>query len=164
MSGKILKYNITLNAKDIWVFSVYSANRAYLGVFNLLFTLVSLYYLFAAWKSLSPGKRLLFLACALMFSVIQPAILYLKALRQAKTETISKGFAITLSEEGIHILQGENEANANWDQVYKTLIRKNVVVIYFAPLSGYLIPSRYIGDSREDLETLLKAKTRVSRF
>ena len=156
MSEKKLEFDIKLNEKDIWIFSLYSSNRAYLGIFNALFTLASLYVLVSTWGESGISRKLVFLACALMFSVIQPAILYLKAARQAKTETIKKGFRLELSEE--------NVVTASWEEVYKTMIRKNMIVIYFAPLRGYLIPARYFEGNREKLEALLKEKTMLIKF
>lgn len=164
MSEKKLEFDIKLNEKDIWIFSLYSSNRAYLGIFNALFTLASLYVLVSTWGESGISRKLVFLACALMFSVIQPAILYLKAARQAKTEMIKKGFKLELSEENIVVTQDKNVVTASWEEVYKTMIRKNMIVIYFAPLRGYLIPARYFEGNREKLEALLKEKTMLIKF
>ncbi len=164
MSDRVLKYEIKLDKNDIWYFSLYSANRAYLGIFNLLFTMASVYFLINSWYELSLSRKILFLVCSLMFSVIQPAILYLKATKQASTDTIKKGFVLELSKEEILVSQDGNTLNVAWEEVYKTMIRKSMIVIYFAPLRGYLIPNRYLGDTREELENLLKEKTRVTRF
>lgn len=159
-----LEYNIKLTTKDIWIFSLYNANRLYLGIFNLLFTIASIYFLFSSWDLLSNAKRILYIVCALMFTVIQPAMLYLKAAKQAKTDAIKKGFKIVMTDETIKVIQGEAEYETAWDTVYKTFISKMLIVIYFAAFRGYLLPARYIKESRIELETLLKEKTKVVKF
>lgn len=164
MSEKILKYNIKLNKNDIWIFSMYSANRAYLGIFNLLFTLASIYLLISSWSDISISRRFLFLFCALMFSVIQPCILYLKAAKQEKNDSIRKGFTLELSSKELLVSQDGESINISWEEVYKTMITKTMIVIYFAPLRGYLIPKRYFTDTKNEIEKLLKEKTRLTRF
>ena len=75
-----------------------------------------------------------------------------------------RGFVLELSKEEILVRQDGNTLNAAWEEVYKTMLRKSMIVIYFAPLRGYLIPNRYLDNTREELENLLKEKTRVTRF
>ena len=38
-----VRFRIQITAKDLWMFSMYHSNKGYLGVFNLFFTLASLW-------------------------------------------------------------------------------------------------------------------------
>ena len=58
-------FHIQMDAKDLWMFSMYHANKGYLGVFNVLFTLASLYLLVTQWSQTGMGRRLLLLVCVL---------------------------------------------------------------------------------------------------
>ena len=77
------RFHIQMQAKDLWKFSMYHANKGYLLVFNVLFTLASLYLLVTKWGETGAAYRLLLLVCVMMFTVWQPGILFLKALKQA---------------------------------------------------------------------------------
>lgn len=99
-----------------------------------------------------------------MFSVIQPCILYLKAAKQEKNDSIRKGFTLELSDKELLVSQDGESINISWEEVYKTMITKTMIVIYFAPLRGYLIPKRYFTDTKNEIEKLLKEKTRLTRF
>lgn len=161
---KKFEYNITLNTKDIWIFSLYNANKNFLGLFNIFFSFASVYFLVVSWSYLSINKKIIYLICASMFTIIQPAILYLKALKQANSERIKKGYKIIFSDENIEVSQEEQVYTAKWEEVYKTLISKRQIVVFFAPLRGYLIPKRYLQEDRIEFENLLREKTKVVRF
>ena len=99
-----------------------------------------------------------------MFSVIQPAMLYRKAVLQAKNPAIKAGLKLKLSEQGVRIEQQEQKVDFTWEQVYRTMIRKPMIMIYFNHRSGYLIPERYLGAEREALIGLLKKHTKQIGF
>ena len=74
-----IKIDMQLNAKDIWLFSMYHSNRGFLLIFNVLFTIVMYYYMITSWNTIDIPRKILFLALANMFLIIQPAMLYLKS-------------------------------------------------------------------------------------
>ena len=47
------EYDISLNAKDLWLFSMYNSNRGYMLIFNILFTIGSLVYMIVSWNQIS---------------------------------------------------------------------------------------------------------------
>ena len=44
------QFHVQVTAKNLWMFSMYHSNKGYLGIFNLLFTLASLYLLVVRWS------------------------------------------------------------------------------------------------------------------
>ena len=86
-----IKIDMQLNAKDIWLFSMYHSNRGFLLIFNVLFTVVMYYYMITSWNTIDIPRKILFLALANMFLIIQPAMLYLKSAKQARSEAIRAG-------------------------------------------------------------------------
>ncbi len=164
MSKKVLKYSIKLNVNDIWLFSFYTANKGFLGIFNLIFTLASIYILISTWNTSDITRKIVFLISALLFSIIQPVILYIKALKQSKTIGIKKGFALDISNDGLRVSQDDDIIELDWNHIYKTKLMKSMIIIYLSPLRAYLIPKRYIVDDKEDLFTLLKNNTKITRF
>ena len=64
-----VRFRIQITAKDLWMFSMYHSNKGYLGVFNLFFTLASLWLLVTRWSDVTVAYRILLLICVLMFTV-----------------------------------------------------------------------------------------------
>ncbi len=159
MVAEKIVLEIHLNAKDLWRFSMHHANRGLQGVFNVGFSVIWLGMLIVNFQKLQTSNKLLYLFLALTFSVIQPAILYLKSMKQARTEGIRKGIRLTFSDEAFEVAQGEAGGILKWEEIYKTKFFKDMIVIYSTSMHGYLIPQRYWGEKKEALFALLKAKT-----
>ena len=156
--------DMRLSTKDIWKFSLYHASRGFQGVFNVLITVVSLGYLIFRWNMLAVNHRVILLLLGLLFSVIQPAILYIKAASQARSEAIEQGMHLEFSNEGIDARQGDQEIHYTWDNVYKSMIKRDLLIIYFDHVRAYLVPKRYWQKDREKLLTIIRANTRVRNF
>lgn len=54
-----------------------------------------------------------------MFTVWQPALLYMKAAKQAKTKAVKEPMDMTCSKEGILIEQAGQSQEITWDQIVK---------------------------------------------
>lgn len=156
--------DIKLNTNDIWLFSMYHSNRGFLGIFNIIFTIASIYSLAVKWNEINIGMRFIFILCASLFSVVQPVILYLKAAKQAKSQGIRDGFIIELDEKTLKVSQKQQSAVFNWEDIFKTMIRKKMIIIYLDNIRAYLIPNRYLENNEKEILTLLNSKTRVVRF
>ena len=63
-------FPVTLNAAELWKFSMYHANKGYLGVFNVLFTIAAVYLLITQWAVVSGPYRVLLVMCVLMFTCL----------------------------------------------------------------------------------------------
>ncbi len=155
--------DIKLNEKDIWLFSMYHANKGFLGFFNLLFTSVSIFYLIKNFAILAPSRRLLFVFCALMFTVIQPTSLYIKAKKQAKNKYIKEPIHIAIFGEGVTVEQAGVKGDFAWDNVYKTAVSKNMLIIYLSKARAYLIPKRYYDDNYEKILKVLSENTKIEK-
>ena len=105
---KEMRFEVRLTAKELWQFSMYHANAGAAGMFNLIFTAAALFLLVFRWGMLTAAYRLLMFGCVLIFTVLQPMLLYGKVRRQAKTPAIAEPMYLTFKEEGF--LQEELQA------------------------------------------------------
>ena len=150
-----IKIDMQLNAKDIWLFSMYHSNRGFLLIFNVLFTIVMYYYMITSWK-------ILFLALANMFLLIQPAMLYLKSAKQARSEAIRAGLSLEMNDEGIVVSSKGESIDFKWESGFRSRIVPGIIIIYVDAVRGYLLPDRYTKEKKEKIVAVLKEKTRVS--
>lgn len=161
---KKFTFDIQLNANDIWLYSMYNAYRGFLGVFNVLFTIACIYSLIATWNGIDMGRRLLLVLCISMFTVIQPALLYLKANKQARNEYIRAGMHMEIDDKGISVTQGEQHGEFEWNRIHKSMIKSRMVIIFLDNIRAYLIPARYWGKDESELKNMVREKTRVAKW
>lgn len=157
MSGeKELRFHVRMTVNDLWRFSMYHANRSYMGVFNLLFTVAPIYLLFFQGENLLLPQRFLLVVCACMFSVIQPSMLLLKARRQAQSRSAREPIDLTFREEGLLAEQAGEQMELEWERVSQVRRIPGELLIYTDRIHAYLLPDRAVADRREELNDYLK--------
>ena len=159
-----IKIDMQLNAKDIWLFSMYHSNRGFLLIFNVLFTAVMYYYMITSWNKIDTPRKILFLVLANMFLIIQPAMLYLKSAKQARSEAIRAGLSLEMNDEGIVVSSKGESVDFKWESGFRSRIVPGIIIIYVDAVRGYLLPDRYTKANKERIVAILKEKTRVSIF
>lgn len=150
------QFHIRTEAKDLWRFSMYHANKGYLGVFNVLFTLASLYLLVSQWSSTSTAYRLLLLVCVLMFTVWQPGLLFLKAMKQTKNDRLKVPVDMTFTKDGFTVAQEDQSMEVTWDQVGRVVGIKGEYILYMGRVRAYLLPDRIMGEKKEPFAAFLR--------
>lgn len=156
--NKIIELKMKITTRDLWIFSMYHSNRGFQGVFNIIFTLAWFYLLIT--QELDIPRRIAYLVCAMMFSVIQPLLLYLKSMKQAKTDAIRQEFILSIQEKGLKVTQANSSGEFAWEDIYKTMFYPNLIIIYVDIRRAYLIPKRYWKENQKELIQILKEKTR----
>ena len=134
-----LVLDIKLTANDLWRFSLYHSYRGFQGVFSFLFSVAALYVLIATWTTATLSYRILIIVCALMFTVWQPFVLYMKAARQAKRSAIHDGMTLSFSVEGIVVTQGQEKLELLWQDVMMVKRVGKLLIIYMDRIHAYLI-------------------------
>ena len=157
-----IKIDMQLNAKDIWLFSMYHSNRGFLLIFNVIFTIVMYYYIITSWNTLDVPRKIMFVLLANMFLIIQPAMLYLKSAKQARSEAIRAGLLLEMNDEGIVVSSKGESIDFKWESGFRSRIVPGIIIIYVDAVRGYLLPDRYTKENNEKIVAVLKEKTRVS--
>ena len=157
-----IKIDMQLNAKDIWLFSMYHSNRGFLLVFNVLFTIVMYYYMITSWNKIDTPRKIMFVLLSNMFLLIQPAMLYLKSAKQARSEAIRAGLSLEMNDEGIVVSSKGESIDFKWESGFRSRIVPGIIIIYVDAVRGYLLPDRYTKENKEKIVAVLKEKTRVS--
>ena len=139
-------YTVQLTGKDLWIFSMYHSYRGYLGIFNLLFTLASAYLLIVRWHEVTIPYKMLLIVCVLMFTVWQPLLLLLKAMKQASGEKMKTAIDMTFDQAGLRIAQRDQTVEIPWEQILKIVRIRGEYIFYMGRVNAYLLPARYVTD------------------
>ncbi len=142
---RTFQFQIRVSAGDLWRFSMYHANKGYLGIFNVLFTLGSLYLLVTKWGTAQLYQKLLLLICVLMFTVWQPGLLFLR-----------EPVTMTFAEEGFTVVQGDQSMEVTWDQIGRVVGIPGELILYMGRIRAYLLPDRILGGEKEAFAAFLR--------
>lgn len=145
-----IRFEVRLTAKELWQFSMYHANSGAMGLFNLIFTVAALFLLVFRWGMLTGAYRLLLLGCVLIFTVLQPLLLYGKVRRQAKSPAITEPMYLTFGKEGLQVEQSGQSAQFTWEQMGRMDKKPGLIVLYMDRVHAYLLPKTVLGEKEEE--------------
>ena len=151
-----MKFSVKMTAKDLFEFSMYNSYSGAMGIFNVIFTVGALALLAVTWGWVSVYQKILLVFCALIFTVIQPALLYFKSKKQAEMIGFSTPVNITLSDEKILVEQAGVEGELEWGQIWKAVRIRTMYILKVGPSHAYLIPNASLEGREQELKKLLK--------
>ena len=109
-----------IGVKDLYHFLMIYNYKSFGGILGLFISIVCLIYLVISFQDNGSGANLLFLFLGLLFTVLQPIMLFQKAAQQATTSpAFREPLEYELNEEGIVIRQKAEEVPVAWDAIVK---------------------------------------------
>ena len=158
-----LVFTVKLTAKDLWKFSLYHSNKGMLGIFNVIFSLAALFLLVTTLGSNTAMYRALLIICALMFTVWQPFLLYLKAAKQSKSPVIRNPMDLSFSREGIVVTQNTERLELIWENIGRVERIRGMMIVYMDKVHAYLLPDSITGEKKEALSELFRESLPAER-
>ncbi|MCI8949547.1 MAG: YcxB family protein [Lachnospiraceae bacterium] len=149
--------------KELWKFSMIYANKGFRGIVNLILVGGSIFLLLTRWSSLELFQRLLLVFIIFLFVIWQPAMLYPKALRQAKELEKQPPLVLAFGEEGVEVTQGSEGGHIEWDDISKIEIVGDMVIVYGDRAHASLIPRASMGADEDGFRKLVRDKLPKAR-
>ena len=154
-----MKISINMTRKDLFTFSVYNSFSGMSGLFNVIWTVV---WIAAFVVSFSVPQyqlvhRFAMIFCAMLFTVIQPCVIWRRTGRQAKTDAFKQTIYLTLGEK-ILVEQAEASGEIEWKQVRKVVRLKSMYILDMGYGRAYLLPNASVEGREEELIAVLREK------
>lgn len=152
-----VEFDIRLTTGELYEFSMRHTYSGLSGVAGLVISFGSLLICAFDYKHMETIAIAALIVIGLLFTVIQPAMLYGKAKVQVKkNESINTSLHYRLSEDGIEVSQGEQKALVKWYEVRKRKLVKNAMYLYMSPIRAFIFPRSQCGGHFDDAVTLVK--------
>lgn len=154
---KEIEFDIGLTTNELYAFSMHHTYLSFSGVLGLAISFGSLIICVLNFRNFDSTAIIALIVIGLLFTVIQPIMLYSKAKVQVKkNENIIGSLHYRLSEDGIEISQGEQKASARWYEVRKRKITKNAMYLYTSPIRAFIFPKCQCNGYFDDAVVLVK--------
>ena len=161
------KFSFKINAKDIFYSTMnYNKSRAsYL--FDIIFTLAAFVIVIyniinKTFSNFNTAYQLLLIFCCLLFPVINPALLYIKALSHAKK---IKDTEITMefTEDKILLSNDKENTEVLYENVYNFIKYKNMIVVMYDAIHGQIMPDRIFDNNKDEFYEYVASKIKYAR-
>lgn len=150
------KFDYQITALDLWKLSMCGVYSSIIGILNIIFTVAMLFITKAFWGDVNSFIRIIFIVGIGLFTVIQPAAIYIRAKRQV--DTIPHDLQICFNDGGIYIKSKKQNSKLKWDVIKGISKRPNVIVIYTITKHGYIFTDKVLGKQKEDFYSYVVSK------
>lgn len=151
-----VKFSVKVTAMDLFRFLMQHSYRGVALILNILITVGALVFFFLGLGTDTPIKSIGLLFLALLFSVIYPAQLFLKAARQAQNPVFREPLFYTLTEEGIEMSQGEQKEAFQWENVFQIRETKSLLLVYTGRVFACIWPKRELAACESQVRELFE--------
>lgn len=154
---KEIKASVTVTAKDLFCFMLQHTYRSVGGVLSLLFSVGALGLLLYCFDSVDWPYRVTLILASLLFTVINPFLLYRRSLKQVKR---NPGFSVpieyTFTRKGFIMKQGEGQAEALWSDLWRVRDGKHYLYLYGNSVRANIIPKNQLNGQAPKITQLIK--------
>lgn len=154
---KDIEFDVDLTVPDLYVFSMRHTYFSISGVFGLVISIGSLLLCALRYSVMDRTALVALLIIGVLFTVVQPLMIYSKAVAQRKqNKDINAPLHYSLGEEGINVSQGEQTAFVHWYDVRKMVQTSKAVYLYMSPVRAFIFPKAQCGEQFGEMADMIQ--------
>lgn len=160
-----MKFKTQLTAKEIFKFSfVYT----YLGSSGILAILMIIIGALMCARAIVQGQGTTYVVLGalivILFVVVNPIMLYMKAKKQALTNPVyQQPSYYTLKEEGIFVEIGEENGTIEWARVQKIRHLMGLYILYTGRQQAFVFPEEAMGSQKEAMAKYIEEHVEAAK-
>lgn len=154
-----IEFDVKLTAKNLYLFNIYQAYKGLQGIVSLVLPIFIFVYTAVEWNKISEENGMVNIVIGLIFLLYIPITLWLRANKVVKKDVVlSKPLHYEFSEDRIHVSQGEESVEFEWDNIYRMITFGGLVLIYTNRIHAYIIERKQIAAQYNSLKELAESK------
>lgn len=155
-SGEIITLVSTPTTEDMFRFMLRHTYGCFVGVMGLLISLSAIVMLIIGYGRGNLFTTLLMVFVALMFTVINPFNLYLRAKKQvSRANSPETAISYTVSNAGIDMTRNGEYVAFKWERILKVYEGKTGFYVYLAPNQAFILPFRNFSDRIDNMREII---------
>lgn len=153
---KEIHFDVDLTTKELFCFSMRHTYCSISGVFGLFISLGSWLICVMRYRELETSALAALIIIGFLFTVVQPLMLYSKAVTQKKrNDDIHEALHYCVHEEGITVSQGEQKVEIHWYDIRKQVQSASGVYLYMSPVRAFIFPKAQLGEQYETVCSMI---------
>lgn len=154
---KEVTISVKLSVKDMYYFMLRHTYTAVSGWFGIIISIAAfIMFIMGAGKE-DQVMSLLLIFMSLLFTVINPVILFTKSWKQVKLNPMfQKPILYGFGKEGIEVAQDEERAEIFWKDVMKAICRKSYIIIYMSRVRAFILPVKQFEEEYPEILGMIK--------
>ena len=136
-----IKFSYQTKVSDMYRFLMHYSYHGFRGIVNLVISIGALMLLLTGMGGRSVYNQVLLILVAALFTVIQPVLLYYKAVKQVKrTSMFQQPLHYVVDKQGVTVSLKDESMLLAWDHIYK-IVEANKDIYFFMSLNrAHILP------------------------
>lgn len=155
------QFKVRTTASDLWQLSMYGTYSSILGMTNVVFTVAMILMAIRFFPGAGTMLKVLLLLAISIFPVIQPLLVYFRAVKQSKT--LTKEVDLSFDDDGMHVIMDGQKETILWNAVRGLNKKPTLLVIYSSAQHGYVLNNKVLGEQKEEIYNYICSKLNVKK-
>lgn len=155
----IVTISVNMKVGYMYSFLFQHLHRSFKGIFGVCISVAALIaFVFSFDGTEDTTRKVILLLIGLLFTVINPLMLLVKAKQQVMLSPIFKQpLQYSFSLTGMKVSQGEEEQFVTWEQILEVRKTASILVLYTSRNSGSILAFQEMGEKRQEVENVIAA-------
>lgn len=143
----VFNYKYRVKTSDLWQASMYYAYSSYMGVVNIVCIVAAIVLIISRWTLASDILRAVMILFLLMFTVIQPLVIWQCA--KASLNGLYHELELTFSHMGMTIVSDGRREDRKWKDVKGIVKKPTILIIYMKDGGGYILRNSVLKETKD---------------
>jgi hypothetical protein len=160
-----IKFDVKIRTRDMFQFMIYHTYSSFSGKIGIFLSVAAIILCIYTFGKVDATRTVLLLLIGLLFTVINPVLLYTRSKKQILMNPMyKKPLSYTLNEEGITVSQDEEKSEMKWENVAKAVSTRDCLIIYVNQINAFILPIECIGAEYDNVVKLIGQKVDKKRI
>lgn len=158
---KKFELDIKITTKDLFSFMIHHTNTSFSGIFGLILSIGAFVLLFTGYAQGNDMGNLVLLFLGLCFTVINPVMMYKKAMEQVKNNPLYRDpLHYVLDETGVSLVKNDRTESIEWGRILKFKKTSRVFALYTTGVHAVILPTEGFKEQKEEVEAFIQSKVK----
>lgn len=152
-----VQVSVGMKVGYMYSFLMQHTHRSFKGIFGVCISVAALVAFALSFDgSGDTTRRVILLIIGLLFTVVNPIILLIKAQQQVLLSPVYKNpLTYRFTEDAMTVSQGEQEQSLAWNAILEVRKTASVLIIYTAKNSASILAYQEMGENRQAVEEMI---------
>lgn len=142
-----VKFNVKMTKRAMYNFMLHTSYTSISGIAGTLFGFVMLVLGIRSLTSGDDSTALTFFLFATLFIIGNPINMKLRSSEQvAKSPMFKEPITYEMTDEGVHVSQGEQSVLNEWDNFQKAVSTNTSIILYVTKVRALIFPKEDLGE------------------
>lgn len=155
---KSISLTIQMTKSAMFDFLYWHSYHGFMGIVNYGFSLIALIALLCGFGRGNAIAMIALIILASLFTIVNPLLLYYKAVRQVKqTPIFQKPLQYTFDEKGFCVSQEKEQAFVAWSDVLLLRETNKTIVLYLGAANATVLPKKDCKEHLAQIKEFIRA-------